>query len=194
MNRRFSALAAAGILALACFTGCSNDNSTKVIEAGNPKAEASILPPGVEYTANKGEDYNYEKLGMQITFTEISLTGEKPDSKGRYTYAMVFTAVNNGDDAADVRMLDDFEISIDGVKYEDDIYSALSAANGAMAYQGMERFDTELEPGQTFTGFVPFALNTIDWDTLTVTYHPDLTRTNDTIVYTVNKSDLIEKF
>lgn len=194
MNKRFSALMAAGILALACFTGCGKDSSTKVIEAGKPKTEASLLPPGVEYKANKGEEYSYEKLGMQINFTEIALTSEDTDPKGMYSYALVFTATNNGSEVADIRMLDDFEIAVDGKSYGDDIYTALSAANGAVAYQGMARYDAELEPGETVSGFVPFGLDTTDWKELTVTYYPDRSRTNDTIIYTVDRSELVNKF
>jgi len=194
MKNRFSALLAAGILAVACFTGCGEKSTTNVISNGTPAQTEAPLPPGKEYTANKGEDYKYEDLGLKITFDELALTSDEPDSKGRYSYAMVFTAVNNGDKTVDVRMLDDFEISVDGKKYEDNIFTAVSAANGANAYKGGERYDARLEPGQTVSGFIPFAIDSIDWNELTVTYYPDRTKTNDTIIYTVNKSELINKF
>ena len=174
MKNRFSALLAAGILAVACFTGCGEKSTTNVISNGTPaQTEAPLL---------------------KITFDELALTSDEPDSKGRYSYAMVFTAVNNGDKTVDVRMLDDFEISVDGKKYEDNIFTAVSAANGANAYNGNERYDAQLEPGKTISGFIPFAIDTVDWNELTVTYYPDRTKTNDTIIYTVNKSELINKF
>lgn len=195
MNKRFTALMAAGLLTVACLTGCGEKSTTKVVDGNAPVVtEAVTLAPGVEYTANKGEDYNYENLGLTINFSELALTSDSADAKGRYTYAMVFTAVNNGSETADIRMLDDFEVAVDGVKYEDSIFTALSAANGALAYPGSERYDARLEPGETISGFVPFGIDTTDWETLTVTYYPDRSRTNDTIVYTVNKSELVIKY
>ncbi|WP_044975594.1 hypothetical protein [Ruminococcus sp. HUN007] len=194
MKNRFSALLAAGILAVACFTGCGEKSTTSVVNNGTPAQTEAPLPPGKEYTANKGEDYSYEDLGLKVSFDELALTSDEPDSKGRYSYAMVFTAVNNGNQTVDVRMLDDFEISIDGRKYEDNIFTAVSAANGANAYNGNERYDAQLEPGQTVSGFIPFAIDTKDWKELTVTYYPDRTKTNDTIVYTVDSSELVNKF
>ena len=195
MKNRFSALLAAGILAVACLTGCGEKSTTNVISTDRTPAQTEApLPPGVEYTASKGEDYSYEDLGLKVTFDELALTSEEPDSKGRYSYAMVFTAVNNGTETVDVRMLDDFEISVDGKKYEDNIFTAVSAANGANAYKGNERYDAQLEPGQTVSGFIPFGIDSIDWKELTVTYYPDRTKTNDTIIYTVQRSELVNKF
>lgn len=198
MNRKITALMAAALLSVSCLTGCGESKpKTKVIEAGGKISSSEpevTLPAGVEYTANKGEEYNYENLGLKINFKELALTSDETDSKGKYSYAMVFTASNNGSGTADIRMLDDFCVAVDGVKYEDTIFTALSAANGLMAYPDFERYDTMLEPGQTITGFVPFGLDTMDWNELEITYYPDRSRTNDTIVYKVARSEVIEKF
>lgn len=199
MNKRLSALMAAGLLAVACLSGCGdNKTTTTVIRSDTPGnasvAEKKELPPGEEFTANKNEEYNYEKLGLKITFSELALTSDVPDSEGKYTYAMLFTAVNNGSEMADIRMLDDFSLEVDGKPYEESIFTALSAANGQLAYKGTDRYDSRLEPGQTVTGFVPFSIDTVDWKTLTVIYSPDLSRSNDTIKYTVDRAELVNKF
>lgn len=199
MKKRLSVLAAAGLMAIACLTGCNGtqSGSTTVVDQGNiPLREdvAVTLAPGVEYTASKGEDFVYENNGLKVNFNELALTSDSADSKGRYTYAVVFTATNNGSETVPVRMLDDFKIAADGVEYDSTMYTALSAANGALAYEGYARYDADLEPGQSITGFVPFSIDTVDWKTMTVTYIPALNKSNDTIVYTVDRSELINKF
>ena len=196
MKNRFSALLAAGIIAMACFTGCNEKSGTTTTNVINntPAHTEAPLPPGQEYSADKGADYTYENLGLKINFKELALTAEEPDSKGRYSYAMLFSAQNNGDKTVKVRMLDDFDVAIDGKPYEESIFTAISAANGLTAYKGMERYDAELEPGQTIEGFIPFSIDTVDWKELTVTYYPDRTKTNDTIVYKVSRSDLVNKY
>ncbi len=199
MKKRLTALAAAGLMAAACLTGCGNKNSsTTVLKSGNSSSDGQepevTLGPGVEYTAQKGEEFTYEKTGLDVNFTEISLTSDRQDSQGRYTYALVFTAKNNGTETTEVHMLDDFSISVDGKEYDSKIFSAISAANGALAYSGYLRYDAELEPGDSIEGFIPFSIDTIDWKELTVTYKPDRVNSNDTIVYTVERSELVNKF
>ena len=46
MKNRFSALLAAGILAVACFTGCGEKSTTNVISNGTPAQTEAPLPPG----------------------------------------------------------------------------------------------------------------------------------------------------
>ncbi len=191
MKRKITALLAAGILSAACFTGCGENKSTTTIK-GNLEP-AVTLAPGVEYTAEKGSEYVYEDLGLKVTFSELALTSDVPDGKGRYTYAMVFSALNEGKTTVDVRMLDDFAVSVDGKECDHSIFTALSAANGILAYPGSQRYDAQLEPGASCTGFVPFSLDTLDWKEITVKYSPDRSQTNDTIVYTVGRSELVEK-
>lgn len=199
MKKRLSVLAAAGLMALACLTGCdsSKNASTTVIESGNaPQAhkEEVTLPPGVEYTGVKGEEFVYEKTGLKITFSELALTSDHADSNGNYTYAVVFSATNDGKETESIRMLDDFQVSADGVDYDESMYTAISAANGALAYSGYSRYDADLEPGESITGFVPFSIDSADWKTMTITYIPALKKSNDTIVYTVDRSDVVNKY
>lgn len=195
MKKRLSVLALAGIMALACMTGCDSnkDSSVKVIEPQTQKEETA-LPPGEEFKAVKGEDFVYEKMGLTVNFSEIALTSDYADNKGRYTYALVFSATNNGNETASIRVLDDFKISADGIDYDSTMYTALSTANAAHAYSGYSAYDADLEPGQTITGYVPFGIDTTDWKTMTVTYRPATGKSNDTIVYTVDRSELVNKF
>lgn len=199
MKKRFTLLAVAGFMTVACLTGCGNkNNSTKVIKSDTnyvtQQAPAVTLPPGEEFTAQKGEEFTYEKTGLDVIFTEISLTSDSQDSKGRYSYALLFKATNNGTAKTEVNMFDDFKISADGKEYDSKMFSAISAANGALAYPGCARYGAELEPGDSIEGFIPFSIDTIDWKTLTVTYKPDRVNSNDTIVYTVDRSELVNKF
>lgn len=196
MKKRTMALVLAGLMIMACTAGCDKKkSSTTIVDSETKHTEAPVvtLAPGEKFKANKGENFTYEKAGLDINFVEMAMTSDEPDNKGRYSYAFVFKAKNNSDEIRTITMLDDFEVSVDGVEYKSDIFSAFSAAHGASAYPDYTRYDTEMNPGDEFTGFVPFCIDKNEWEKMTVTYKPDSKHSNDSIVYTVDKGEVLDK-
>lgn len=194
MKKRIPALVLSCFIVFSCFTGCSEKPETSTIINQPADVTEKVFAPAVTYAANLGENFKYETGNLDIKFVEVSQTAQDPDSQGNYSYALLFTAVNNSDEIKNVHMLDDFSIEIDGQVFKDqDLFSALSAANAAMIYQGYERYDAELEPGETVTGFVPFKIEG-EWESMKVMYKPDSENSKDYIIYEISKDDVVKKY
>lgn len=195
MKKRILVLILAASLTLMSVAGCSNKKSTTVTNEGaQTAATEKVLPPGVEYTANVGEEFVYKNDNMSITFEEVDQTAETAADKSS-CMALIFSATNNSDGDLKISMLDDFSVYLDGneVTY-DKLFTALSAANAALLYNGMKRYDAEIEKGKTVKGFVPFQIYSDDWTEMVVQYKPDSANSNDYIKYTVNKADIIQAY
>jgi hypothetical protein len=196
MKKRTAAILLSGLMLAACMTGCKEKkpSTTAVVDSAVNQTQAPevTLPPGEKFEANKGENFLYEKAGLDINFVEVAMTSEEADNKGRYSYAFVFTAKNNSDAVRTITMLDEFAVSVDGVEKES-IFSAFSAAHGASVYPDYTRYDTEMNPGDEFTGFVPFCIDSQDWSKMTIKYKPDSKNSNDYIVYNVDRSEVLDK-
>lgn len=194
MNKRIPALVLSCLMVLACATGCEKKiESTKVISSPDAAVTQKVLDPGVEYNSELGSVFTYEKKNIDITLIEISKTSKKTDSEGMCCYALFFKAKNNGSEDIDINVLDDFNISTNSEKAVDKLFSAISAANAALTYQGYTRYDTILKPGEEFMGFVPFQAPE-DWTEMRVAYKPDLMNSNDYIVYNLTSNMVLNKY
>lgn len=197
MKKNIYALLLSGIMIAMCATGCGDKPSSTVVVDEIPTKEAvttKVIKPGVEFNASLGEDFTYDEAKLDIKFVEVSQTAADPDNKGRYSYALVFKAKNNNSETLNINMLDDFAVSIDGTRYGgDELFSALSAANGAVRYQNYVRYDSELPAGEEMTGFVPFSIPVEKWEDMTITYKPYSDFSNDYIVYNVKKAEVINR-
>lgn len=196
MKKKILALALLSTLVLSSFAGCSKEKKTTVTTDKNAvvtEAPKKVLGPGEEFKANMGEEFKYEKKQMDIKFIEIAQTSA-PAADGTVCYAFVFSATNNGKEDVNIWMLDDFKIKIDEKDVDrEEMYSAISAASGAIAYPDYNRYDSAVKAGESIEGIVPFELKE-DWKTMVVEYKPDSSNSNDYIVYEVSKSDVVEKF
>ncbi len=194
MKKRIAILSLMCMLTISCAVGCNNKEKSKVTtnKNGAVVTEKKVLEPGVEYTAKLGEEFNYEKKNIDIKFLEISQTVAAKDDT--VNYAFVFQASNNGSEDVTIWMLDDFKLTVDGkLLTYNEMFSALSAANGAMAYPDYKKYDATLAPGESITGFVPFQI-TGDWQNMIVEYTPDSENSNDYIHYEISHSDVVNKF
>ena len=194
MKKRIAILTLICMLTVSCAAGCNSKGKTKVTtnKDGAVVTEKKVLEPGVEYTAKLGEEFNYEKKNIDIKFVEIGQTVAAKDDT--VNYAFIFQATNNGSEDVTIWMLDDFRLTVDGkLLTYDEMFSALSAANGKMAYPDYTNYDATLAPGESITGYVPFEI-TGDWQNMIVEYTPDSENSNDYIRYEISHSDVINKF
>ncbi len=196
MNKKILSAVLSLIMAAACLTGCSDKEKTKVTvnKDGISSSEAKkVLDPGVEYTAQIGKDFKYEKGNLDIRFEEIGQTS-RVDGAGERCYALVFTATNNSDKNLRIWMLDAFKVSIDEKELSfNETFSAISAANAVGKYPDYDRFDAEVEPGKSITGYVPFQVKG-DWIKMKIEYKPDTVNSNDYIVYEITNDDVVNKY
>lgn len=196
MKKKILAFTLLSVLTISSLAGCSDKKKTTVTtnqDAVVTQAPKKPLGPGEEFKANMGEEFKYEKKQMDIKFIEIAQTSA-PAADGTVCYAFVFSATNNGKEDINIWMLDDFKIKIDEKDVDrEEMYSAISAASGAIAYPDYNRYDSTVKAGESIEGIVPFELKE-DWKTMVVEYKPDSSNSNDYIVYEVSKSDVVEKF
>lgn len=194
MKKKILALALLSTLVLSSFAGCSKEKKTTVTTDKNAvvtEAPKKVLGPGEEFKANVGDEFKYEKKQMDIRFVEIGQTAADM-TDGTVCYAFVFSAKNNGSEDVTIWMLDDFKISVDG-KAVEDMYSAISAANGSIAYPDYKRYDATLKTGESIEGIVPFEVNG-DWEKMIIQYKPDSENSNDFITYEVLKEDVVKRY
>ncbi len=198
MKKRVPALLIAGLMIAVCAAGCGDKKnaSTVVLDEMPVKQEETVkvIKPGIDYSVNLGEDFLYETANVNIQLTEVAQTSVNADYNGKYPYAMVFTAKNNGSSELFINMIDDITVEIDGtIYYGEELFTAMSAASAATRYTDCGRYDSTLEAGKEIKGYVPFALPSEDWNNMTIRYKPDPKNTNDCIIYTIEKSQLVDR-
>ncbi len=197
MKKKILALVLLSAMVLTGVTGCKDkDKKTTVKTDGNvvvTTAPSKPTAPGEEFKSAMGEEFNYEKYKMNIKLVELGQTAPSA-TDGTTCYAFVFSTKNNSDKDIKLWMLDDFAIELDGVAVEwEDMYSAFSTANAALAYEGYSRYDSTLEAGKSIEGIVPFQVSG-PWEKMKIEYKPNSDLSNDYIVYELTKDDVTMKF
>ena len=145
MKKRVPALLIAGLMIAVCAAGCGDKKnaSTVVLDEMPVKQEETVkvIKPGIDYSVNLGEDFLYETANVNIQLTEVAQTSVNADYNGKYPYAMVFTAKNNGSSELFINMIDDITVEIDGTIYYGEelfmpLFGRLSEVDATVPFRG----------------------------------------------------------
>lgn len=141
--------------------------------------------------ANIGE--NAELAGMDVKITNVYDAGiiEAGDTANydKQVVAVVCEITNNTDTEQLVNVFD-FKVKLIDGEYTD-IMTDLSALTQAQKkISSMESLNVTLQPGETVTGYAPFAVYS-RWETLSVYYKPAQTDSEEVLAFEISK-DMVE--